>query len=168
MEKKYYFSKENGKYVLNLLDNKKFEISTDEKNPYGKLYIQAFSINDLSSFSAYMKSIFTFNNIMENQISKTLYFMSLDRYLRMYDKFAFLSDRDIIIDDIKKLYNNKELQLKWNFVLLHPICFEIVDGKIKYRNIANFSEEIIAQLEKSNYSTLADEFLSQINRLNIL
>lgn len=165
---KYYFSKEDGKYVLNFLDNKKFEVSTDEKSPYGKLYVQAFSISDLTSFSAYMKSIFTYNNIIENQISKTLYFLSLDRYLRMYDKFAFLSDRDIIIDDIEKLYNNKELQLKWNFILLHPICFEIVDGKIKYRNIANFSEEIIAQLEKSNYSPLADEFFALIDKLNIL
>lgn len=162
---KYYFSKEDDKYVLNFLDNKKFEVSIEEKSPYGKLYVQAFSISDLTSFSAYMKSIFTYNNIIENQISKTLYFMSLDRYLRMYDKFVFLRDRDIIIDDIEKLYNNKELQLKWNFILLHPICFEIVDGKIKYRNIANFSEEIIEQLKKANSIPFADEFLNQINNL---
>lgn len=46
--------------------------------------------------------------------------------------------------------------------------FSKEDGKIKYRNIANFSEEIIAQLEKSNYSPLADEFFALIDKLNIL
>lgn len=164
--KRYYYSKENDKYILNFLDDTKYEISIDEQNPYSKLYMKAFSIYDATVFGVAMMTILTYNNIIENEVSKTFYFMSLDRFLRMYNKFAFLKDRDMIIDEIKKLYVNKELQLKWNFILLHPICFEIVDGNIKYRNIANFSDEIITQLEKSNSIPFADDFIELVNKYN--
>lgn len=165
--KKYYYSKENDKYILNLLDNTKYEISINEEKPYSKLYMKAFSIYDATAFGADMMAILTYNNIKENGISKTFYFMSLDRFLRMYNKFAFLKDRDMIIDEIKKLYTNKELQLRWNFILLHPICFEIENSDIKYRNISDFTEEVISQLEKSNSIPFADDFLELINKYNI-
>ena len=59
--KKYYYSKENDKYILNLLDNTKYEISINEEKPYSKLYMEAFSIYDATAFGADMMAIFTYN-----------------------------------------------------------------------------------------------------------
>ena len=85
---KFYFSKENDKWLLNFLDNRKFEISDKEKNSFGKLYVEAFSITDATEISAYMNIISEFNDIVENQQKKTFYFMSLNRFEKTYTKFS--------------------------------------------------------------------------------
>lgn len=162
----YYFSKENDKYALNFLDNRKFEISDKEKNPFGKLYVEAFSITDTTEFSAYMSIISEFNNIVEKQNKKTFYFMSLDRFEKMYAKFSFLDNRKVV-EDAYSLYNNKELQLKLSsFILLHPICFELNGDIITYRPLDSFSDEVIHQLSNTNYNSKTNEFLTIISKLN--
>ena len=41
---KFYFSKENDKWLLNFLDNRKFEILDKEKNSFGKLYVETIKV----------------------------------------------------------------------------------------------------------------------------
>ena len=163
---KFYFSKENNKWLLNFLDNRKFEISDKEKNSFGKLYVEAFSITDATEISAYMNIISEFNDIVENQQKKTFYFMSLNRFEKTYTKFSFL-DNVKVIEDVYLLYDNKELQLKLsNFILLHPICFELNVDIITYRPLDSFSDEVIHQLSNTNYNSKTNEFLTIISKLN--
>ena len=57
---KYYFSKEDKKIVINVLDNRKYEISELEEHPYGKLYTEAFSVGLMSSFRTLFFTHFIF------------------------------------------------------------------------------------------------------------
>ncbi len=139
---KYYFSKEDKKIVINVLDNRKYEISELEEHPYGKLYTEAFSVNDLTEFSAYMNAIFIYRDIILENEPKTFCFLSLDTFENISKDLHFLDDVEQIENDVKMLYQDKDMQLKWNFQLLHPICFEIYNYKIIYRPIKDLSEDI--------------------------
>lgn len=113
-----------------------------------------------------MNIISEFNDIVENQQKKTFYFMSLNRFEKTYTKFSFL-DNVKVIEDVYLLYDNKELQLKLsNFILLHPICFELNNDSITYRTLDSFSDEVIHQLSNTNYNSKTNEFLTIISKFN--
>lgn len=139
---KYYFSKEDKKITINILDDRKYEISEMEEHPYGKLYAEAFSVTDLTEFSAYMNAIFIYKNIILENEPKTFCFLSLDTFKHIAKDLHFLDNVEQIENDVNMLYQDKDMQLKWNFQLLHPICFVIYNYKIIYKPIKDLSEGI--------------------------
>ena len=151
----YYVEDENNIEIITednrkIKEKKNMELDCIQK---ASLYLQLTGDCDVTAFSAYMNVEFFFYNIIENNNTKTFCFISENIFNKVYSpKFdKELSDR--INNDLKDFYSIKELQLKYNFVILHPICFEIKkDNKINYRPLTSLDDNIISQLLNNDYS----------------
>lgn len=95
---------------------------------------------------------------------------SLSQKINNVQKLIFISERTAeyilsnigevekttIKNDLKNLFLNKELQIRYNFVLLHPICFKIDERKkvATYTRLTDINEEILNTLKESEIDSI--------------
>lgn len=142
----YYFEENNDYLKLIRLDNGK-EITLDKQDNEKlfsriKLAFSCFDDHDLTAFSAYIREPLTF---FDKDANKRYCFLSEERFHDIYLDFIDEKIKNEINIDISNFYSDKQLQLKFNFVILHPICFEIdkdnLDGV--YRSLSSIDDDLI-------------------------
>lgn len=142
----YYFEENNDYLKLIRLDNGK-EITLDKQDNEKlfsriKLAFSCFDDHDLTAFSAYIREPLTF---FDKDANKRYCFLSEERFHDIYLDIIDEKIKNEINIDISNFYSDKQLQLKFNFVILHPICFEIdkdnLDGV--YRSLSSIDDDLI-------------------------
>lgn len=148
-DNKYYFNKRGNKlYLLSESDDILNSMEIEEKNIAtlkGSLFLQMTGEHDVTSFGATMSAMINY----EINDKQRLVFVSerVANYL-----LSNLSDGDkfIIDNDLEDLISNKQLQIKYNFILLHPICF-IIDESNKtatYTKLSDISNEMFNSIKE--------------------
>ena len=147
--KKYYFKeKGNTLYLLSEDDNimnsreiNKNEITTLKSS----LFFELTGDYDVTAFSTVMsaKISYKINNV------KKLIFIS-ERTAEYILSNIGEVEKTTIKNNLKNLFLNKELQIRYNFVLLHPICFKIDERKkvATYTRLTDINEEILNTLKE--------------------
>lgn len=151
----YYFEEDEKKLKLVRLDSGEEKI-LDKSNvndvlAKGTLALEAFGEHDVTAFSAYMSMPLAFNYV--NQDEKNKFFCFISEQVASSSYFQSISEnlQQQIKNDLKDFYSNKELQLKWNFTILHPICLEIDKENLEmiYRPLKFMSDELNDYLKSS-------------------
>ena len=157
----YYFIEDDNN--IRIIATNEKELKHDKNSEYddvekAKLFFELTGDCDVTAFSAYMNAEFFFNNIDDDSVKKSFCFISEHLFNRAYCSKFDKSLIDKINMDLKKFYSSKELQLKYNFIILHPICFEITkDNEITYRPLISIDDTLINKIINcdSTYSHLS-------------
>lgn len=154
-EKKYYFKeKGNTLYLLSEDDNimNSREINENEITTLkGSLFFELTGDHDVTAFSTVMsaKISYKINNVQK------LIFIS-ERTAEYILSNIGEVEKTTIKNDLKNLFLNKELQIRYNFVLLHPICFKIDERKkvATYTRLTDINEEILNTLKEPEIDSI--------------
>lgn len=182
----YYFVENNNTIKIISLDGKEASQNRNASNKEtekGKLFLQLFNDYDVTAFAAWIDSEIFFDNINDDGINKKFCFISENAFKRLY--YSKFNQELIkkINEEIDNFYANKELQLKYNFIILHPICFEIDDNNmITYRSLNTINSNLMNQFingdmyfsrlinfldnGKTIDLKLVNETIKEINRIN--
>ncbi len=148
---KYYFKRENNTLSLLSKDDEIIcSMEIDENNGIyqkGTLALMASGEYDVTAFSAKMDAIIEF------KIDKKKKLGFLSERIAQHCIYPKLNEIEVqkIKMDIDNLYSDKELQLKYNFILLHPVCFELDDNEktATYINLNDINE--VTRKNMKNY-----------------
>ena len=168
----YYFEEDDTNLKLIRLDDGVEKVldksSIDKTLAKGTLALESFGDNDVTAFGAYMSMPLTFNNVNEKGKNKTFCFISEETANGVYFQNISEELKNKINGDLDVFYSSRELQLKWNFIILHPICLEIDKENLEiiYRPLNLISDDINNQFKEleQEYFNL-DNFFEEIKVL---
>lgn len=159
----FYFINENDKLRIISLDGKtvsSFKNSEKKATERAMLAMKLFGEWDSTAFGAYMSCPLTFSDIAENNSNKKLCFISERLADIIYYPYIDINLKNKINKDVENFYNDKEIQLKYNFTILHPICLEINEEKklLDYRPLYSITDNVIKQImsKELDYITISD------------
>lgn len=165
----YYFEQTEEGLSLIKYDNGNESKLKTETNDTSKaaLALSCFGYHDVTAFAAYIEIPLVF---LDKKTNKEYHFLSLEAYNNSFSYMVDDKTKQQINIDINNFYCNKELQLKFNFVILHPICFEVDRDNldISYKNLVTINNDLINNFIKEGIYSDADPLYSLLEDIKVL